>query len=131
MYLVIEFCFDSSYPSLLANTAYKRTGAPLETKVDPKNANSSSSSAAIKDTKAFQTLVLKKLYEITCRSADYTLNTQSCDSYNLYTFLRSNCPVEYKFITHKQVLDALKELELTGHVYSCEDDNHFLPNVDF
>lgn len=76
---------------------------------------------------AFLTAVNKKLIELTSDSADYTLNTQSCNSYALFTSFRSNCSIEFKFATAKQVLDALKELELRGLAYSCEDDTQYLP----
>lgn len=54
-------------------------------------------------------------------------SSDSCDSFNLYRFLKSNCPSEFKCLDHKQVLEALKELESRGLVYSCEDEYHYLP----
>lgn len=82
---------------------------------------------SIKDMECFLAFVNKKLQQITTKSADLTVNTKSCNSFSLYTFLSRNCPIEFKFVTHKQVLDALKELELRGLVYSCEDESHYLP----
>lgn len=116
-------------PSKEQFDSLKQVANPFK-KPEPENVTRSESkpgTSVIKDMEAFLTLVYKKLNQITSKSADYTLNNQSCSSYNLYTYLRSNCSVEYKFITAKQVLDALKELELRGLVYSCEDDNHYLP----
>lgn len=117
-------------PSKEQFDSLKQVANPCHKKLEPENnvkPESKPGTSVIKDMEAFLTLVDKKLNQITSKSADYTLNNQSCSSYNLYTYLRSNCPVEYKFVTAKQVLDALKELELRGLVYSCEDDNHYLP----
>lgn len=81
----------------------------------------------IKDMNAFLAMVNKKLIQLTTKSGECEWNTESCKSYTLYTFLKTNSSVEYKSVTHKQVLDALKELELRGLVYSCEDETRYLP----
>ena len=62
------------------------------------------------------------------RKVDH-LGTESCESYVLFRFLKNNCPNEFKFVTQKQVLEALKELESRGLVYSCEDEYHYLPLI--
>jgi hypothetical protein len=93
---------------------------------------------SIKNKEAFMSFVNKKLIELTTggglnntknisMSTTNTDNNQSCDSYSLFGFLRNNCPIEFKYVSHKQVLGALKELELRGLVYSCEDEFHYLP----
>lgn len=92
-----------------------------------KKSDNSEHDSIIKDMEAFLSFVNKKLQQITTKTADHTMNPKSCYSYSLYTFLSRNCPIEFKFVTHKQVLDALKELELRGLVYSCEDECHYLP----
>lgn len=56
-------------------------------------------------------------------------SSESCESFKLYRFLKSNCPSEFKCLDHKQVLEALKELESRGLVYSCEDEYHYLPLI--
>ncbi len=103
------------------------TSSKKEDNKDEFAGNRNFSTSTIRDMEGFLSFVNKKLNEVTSKSADYTLNIQSCKSYSLYNYLRNNCPVEYKFVTHKQVLDALKELEQRGLVYSCEDDAHYLP----
>jgi len=113
--------FDALKESM-GSSSIKKNGEK-EQQMDSAN----NSNHTIKDMEAFLSLVNKKLNEVTSKSADYTLNIQSCKSYSLYTYLRGNCPVEYKYVTHKQVLDALKELEQRGLVYSCEDETHYLP----
>jgi hypothetical protein len=97
---------------------------------------------SIKNKEAFMSFVNKKLVELTTgnglnNTKNVTMsitnttynenNGQSCDSYSLFSFLRNNCPIEFKFVSHKQVLGALKELEMRGLVYSCEDEFHYLP----
>jgi hypothetical protein len=63
----------------------------------------------------------------------FLVDRQSCSSQALLTDIRKeqqSCSNgEFKFVTHKQVLDALKELECQGLVYSCEDEFHYLPLI--
>ncbi|RNA01994.1 hypothetical protein BpHYR1_004571 [Brachionus plicatilis] len=81
----------------------------------------------------FLNFVLKKLVQMSessmldqSRKVD-DASSDSCESFKLYRFVRSNCPNEFKCTDHKQVLEALKELESRGLVYSCEDEYHYLP----
>ena len=69
----------------------------------------------------FISFVFKKITQLSANASE------SCSSYSVYNFLRNNCPVEFKCVTLKQVLDALKTLEIRGMVYSCEDEFHYLP----
>ena len=109
-----------------SKSSFNNLNAPnREEKSLIENSNKTNDSLMIKET--FLAVVNKKLIEITSKSADYTLNNQSCSSYSLFTILKNSCNVEYKFITPKLVLDALKELELRGVIYSCEDESHYLP----
>ncbi|CAF0765713.1 unnamed protein product [Brachionus calyciflorus] len=87
-----------------------------------------------KNNENFFNFVHKKLIQMSeanildsSRRVDNNLGTQSCESFALFRFLKNNCPNEFKFVAHKQVLDALKELESRGLVYSCEDEFHYLP----
>jgi hypothetical protein len=94
--------------------------------------------APMKNKDVFINFVNKKLIELTTGGLNVTKNaslntmdsessSNSCNSYSLFSFLRNNCPVEFKYVSHKQVLSALKELELMGLAYSCEDEFHYLP----
>lgn len=52
----------------------------------------------------------------------------SCNYYELYNSLKNSSKLNgLGFIDHIQVLNALKELEMKGRVYSCQDNFHFLP----
>ena len=123
-------------PSILNEKIYSLT-TPSQSKVNNLKASKKEEKSNIIDSSKtidsllikenFLAVVNKKLIEITSKSADYTLNNQSCSSYSLFTILKNSCHVEYKFVTPKLVLDALKELELRGVIYSCEDDSHYLP----
>ena len=76
-------------------------------------------------------LVNKKLIQISS-NVNITLSNQSCNAYSLFNILKNNCPTEYvKYVTAKQVLDALKELEMRGLAYSCEDEFHYLPMIEW
>jgi hypothetical protein len=56
-----------------------------------------------------------------------TDSTISCNSYSIFTFIRKSNNPNYKYVSYKEVLIALKELELNGYIYSCEDEFHYLP----
>ena len=86
-------------------------------------------SEVIKDKEGFLSLVNKKLIELVSRGSESDMTNESCQAYHLFTYLKNNCPTEFKMATFKQVLSALKELELRGLVYSCEDELHYLPMI--
>lgn len=69
--------------------------------------------------------VNKKLVEMTTGSD--TLENNSCNSLAIFNLVKSSGANDFKNLTHKQVLDALKELESRGLAYSCEDEFHYLP----
>jgi hypothetical protein len=80
----------------------------------------------------FISLVYKALIKLSQNSIDQNNKKSfnfgsSCDSYDIFMYIRKTVSNKNKLVTYKQVLAALKELELTGLVYSCEDEYHFLP----
>ena len=77
---------------------------------------------SISENENFLNLIYNKLTQL----ANAT-NNKPCSSYSVYNLFRNNCPTEYKSVTLKQVLDALKILEIRGTAYSCEDVFHYLP----
>lgn len=81
--------------------------------------------------KEFLTVVYKALLNLSQnidQSNRTSFNsTSSCDTYSIFMYIRKTNSTMDQFLTYKQVLAALKELELTGLVYSCEDEYHFLP----
>jgi hypothetical protein len=48
------------------------------------------------------------------------------NSFQLFINIRDNYS-EFKAITHKDVIDALKKLEIKCMIYSCDNDNTYLP----
>jgi hypothetical protein len=127
-------------PSILSNKIYSKEAITLDMYNEMKNfktepqtnflSNAVHTETEVVDPKEkenFINLVSKKLVQLTSNT-DSTLNSQPCNSYSLYNFLKNNCPTEFKkFLTTKQVLDALKELETRGLAYSCDDEFHYLP----
>lgn len=95
-----------------------------------------SEARSVRGNEQFLNFVYKKLTQMansnvldSSRKVDQLGDNTSCESYALFSFLRNNCPIEFKYVNHKQVLEALKELELRGLVYSCEDEFHYLPLI--
>ena len=125
-------------PSILSRKVYSLPETSLETFNSVKRLkdektelwSNAKTEFKMKDDENFINLVNKKLIQLASKSdSNQTMSHQSCESYELYTFLKNNCPNEFKMVTYKQVLDALKELELRGLVYSCEDELHYLPMI--
>lgn len=99
-------------------------------------ANSAAEFESMPNKNAFVNLVYKKLVEMSSVQEASMLNhtdtsntnhMKSCDSHDLFSYLRNNCPTEFKFVSFKLVLAGLKELEMRGLAYSCEDEFHYLP----
>jgi hypothetical protein len=68
-------------------------------------------------------LVHSKLKYLTSNS------NQPCSSFMLFNNIRDDksLNIEFKSITNKDVLNALKQLELKSFIYSCDDEFTFLP----
>jgi hypothetical protein len=146
-----EEIFNMSIPALLNKKIYSLTGPSQEEyekilkeneKIITKknnnelnkeiqNINNDQIFSDDKKKEEFLRLVYKSLIHISQNLIDQdnkiTNSSTSCDSYNVFMHIRKNTSAMFQFVTYKQVLAALKELELTGLVYSCEDEHHFLP----
>ena len=120
-----------------ASTAAVASGAD-ETNASKKSAHGANSH------QAFLSLVLKSLLKLSSNLLDNTGSraceskdresvsaSESCHSYSIFSYIRNNCSLEQRNnCTHKQVIDALKELEINGQVYSCDNEYQYLPMVD-
>jgi len=123
-------------PATLGNKVYSKESVSLQQYDEIKNLNSKTNNNNNNNnnnnekksilTDNFINLVNQKLIQMSS-NPNTTLTNHSCNSYALFNFLKNNCPIEYKSITSKHVLDALKELEIRGLAYSCEDEFHYLP----
>jgi len=120
-------------PAILHNKVYNIPAPTLEefdlaiklnekNKLNIRDNNKNSEQVSINENEDFLNLVHQKLTVLSRAT-----NNKSCSSYAVHNFLRNNCPAQFKSITLKQVLDALKALEVRGTAYSCEDDFHYLP----
>lgn len=56
-------------------------------------------------------------------------NRAACSSYYLYNSIKNSSKIEGPgdLLSPSRVLAALKELEMRGFVYSCQDEFHYLP----
>lgn len=124
-------------PSILSGRVYSIPTPTSEivkkVKTESEQSNESSNASkpneiSLKGNENFLNLVHKKFVNYANFNTEQAnAQIEWCSSFNFFNFFRNNCTKEYKFISHKHVLDALKELELRGLVYSCEDEFHYLP----
>jgi hypothetical protein len=76
-----------------------------------------------------RTLVHNVLIELTKKlnmTNDDFLNRKTCDSKSVHIYIREKYAA-YKNLSHLNVIQTLKELEIKGKVYSCDDDMHYVP----
>ena len=124
-------------PSILMNKVYSKQPATLnkyeevnQIKNDYKKfkSNNNSDNLNLKEKEIFINLVNKRLVQMTTNIGNnMTLSNNSVNAYSLFNFIKSDCSIEFSFVTYKHILDALKELETRGLIYSCEDEFHYLP----
>jgi hypothetical protein len=77
----------------------------------------------VKEKEQLLNMVYRKLIEFSQRKND----SSSCEALAFFNSFKTT--TEFRFVSYKQVLNSLKELELRGLAYSCEDDLHYLPIV--
>jgi hypothetical protein len=90
----------------------------------------------IKDIETFYALVHKQLLQL-CSNLNesvqaetgtkFRVNSSSCNSYSIFRMFRNKHSREYNSVTYYDVLNALKELESRGLIYSCENEFQYLP----
>lgn len=115
-------------PSVLSNKIYSKQAITCE-KYELLKTNKINQQLKIKEENQLNenliNYVNKKLIEM-ASSKENAVEDQSCNSYALFNSMRNGIS-EFKSLTHKQVLDALKELESRGLAYSCENEFQYLP----
>ena len=70
----------------------------------------------------FLSLVLDRLINLSTAHS----TRQPCNSFQLFNHIRDNC-TDQKSFTHTDVVDALKLLEMKSLIYSCDNQNSYLP----
>lgn len=134
-----EEYFEMIMPIILSQKCYE-LNAPTKLMLNKKQEflNTNKENKDVSSDEKFQNFVLTKLIQLTSLAPQSSLsltstttnqnNTvrQPCSSYSLFTHIREKCN-EYKTITHKNVIDALKQLEVKCMIYSCDNDNSYLP----